>query len=359
MNVSLAFIRIFFMIISIFFMTTFMLSRPEGLWVTNALIGVLIGVVFGLILVGFDRLFRRFNLRSFNIAILGLFIGYLMGQALVLIFDAIVELGTISQLLSPHVLEIIKIAIFLFGTYLGAIMTLRASDELYISIPFVKFAPTAQKKRDLLIDSSVLADARIIDICSTGIVDHHLVIPRFIIKELYSQTETGDEATKTKARRCLDVIKKLDELTTLGIRFNDTDFPEVKDLTSKFIRLARLIDANILTADITRVQMASIEGVQIINLHSLSNALKPLMETGEMIKIKVQRFGKEPRQGVGYLDDGTMVVINGGGNFIGDVIDAQVLSVKHTSSGRMIFCNALEEGVDVEEQERPEEEGEE
>ena len=88
--------------------------------------------------------------------------------------------------------------------------------------------------------------------------------------------------------------------------------------------------------------MASIEGVQIINLHSLSTALKPLMETGEMIQIKVQRYGKEPRQGVGYLDDGTMVVINGGGSFIGDVIDVQVLSVKHTSSGRMIFCNALD-----------------
>ena len=194
--------------------------------------------------------------------------------------------------------------------------------------------------------ASVLSDARIIDVCSTGIVDQHLVIPRFIIKELYAQTETGDDTTKSKARRCLEVIKKMEQLGTLGLRFNDTDFPEVKDTTSKFIRLARLIDANILTADISRVQMASIEGVQIINLHSLSNALKPLMETGEMIKIKVQRYGKEPRQGVGYLDDGTMVVINGGGNFIGDVIDAQVLSVKHTSSGRMIFCNALEEGLE-------------
>ena len=152
--------------------------------------------------------------------------------------------------------------------------------------------------------------------------------------------------TKSKARRCLEVIKKMEQLDHLGLRFNDTDFPEVRDTTSKLIRLARLIDGNILTADISRVQMASIEGVKIINLHSLSNALKPLMETGEMIRIKVQRFGKEARQGVGYLDDGTMVVVNGGGNFIGEVIDAQVLSVKHTSSGRMIFCNAFEAGLE-------------
>ena len=346
MNISLVFIRIFFLIISIFFMTTYMLSRPEGVLITNALIGVAIGFIFTVLLISFDTVFRRFNLRSFNITVVGLFIGYLMGQALVLIFDAILDLSSISLSLTPQILEIIKIALFLFGTYLGSIMTLRASDELYISIPFVKFAPTAQKKRDLLIDSSILSDARIIDVCSTGIVDQHLVLPRFIIKELYAQIETGDETSKAKARRSLEVIKKMEQLETLGLRFNDTDFPEVKDGTSKFIRLARLIDANILTADISRVQMASIEGVKIINLHSLSNALKPLMETGEMIKIKVQRYGKEAKQGVGYLDDGTMVVVNGGGQSIGQVIDVQVLSVKHTSSGRMIFCNALEEGLE-------------
>ena len=132
-------------------------------------------------------------------------------------------------------------------------------------------------------------------------------------------------------------------MTSLEVRFNDTDFPDVKDIQSKLIRLARLVDANILSADISKIQMASIEGIRIINLHTLSNALKPLMQAGEFIKIKIQRFGKEPRQGVGYLDDGTMVVVNGGGKFISETIDAQVLSVKHTSSGRMVFCNACDE----------------
>lgn len=349
MNISLTFVRIFFAIISVFFMTTYMLSRP-GLIGTNALIGILVGLVFGILLVGFDTLFRKFNLRSFNITIIGLFIGYLMGQALFLIFNVILELSSLSLVLHPHAIEIIKIAIFLFGTYLGAIMTLRASDELYISIPFVKFAPTAQKKRDLLIDASVLSDARIIDVCSTGIFNQHLVLPRFILKELYAETETGNDNSRSKARRCLDIAKKMEELPSLGVRFNDTDFPEVKDTTSKLIRLARLTDSNILTSDISRVQMAAIEGVEIISLRSVSYAFKPLMDTGELIKIKVQRYGKEPRQGVGYLDDGTMVVINGGGDFIGEVIDAQVLSVKSTSSGRMIFCNALEEEFEGEQE---------
>lgn len=343
MNIALAFTRIFFGILCIFFMTTYMISSPHGGITGNVFIGLGIGTALIALLIGFDTLFRRFNLRSFNISVIGLFLGYLMGQALVIIFDAILDISSISITLMPQTLEIIKIALFLFGVYLGTIMTLRSSDELYVSIPFIKFAPSAQKKKDLVIDSSVLSDVRIIDLCTTGIFDFHLVIPRFIMKELYAQVETGDETTKTKAKRCLDTVKKLEMMQNLGLKYHDTDFPEVKDITSKLIRLSRLIDCNILTADISRVQMASIEGVRIINIHSLSNALKPLTQTGEFIRIKVQRYGKEPRQGVGYLDDGTMVVINGGGRFIGEIIDAQVLSVKHTSSGRMIFCNALEE----------------
>ncbi|MGC2595407.1 MAG: TRAM domain-containing protein [Rhabdochlamydiaceae bacterium] len=343
MNISLTFMRMLFVLLSIFFMTTYMISSPGGSMATNTLIGVIIGLIFGFLLIGFDIAFKRFNLRAFNIAIIGIFIGYLMGQALVLIFDAVLDISRVSIILQPQTLEIIKIALFLFGTYLGTIMTLRASDELYVSIPFVKFSPTTEKKKDLVIDSSVLADARIIDVATTGLLDHQLVIPRFVIKELYALVEIGDEFAKSKSRRCLEVIKKLEAVPELELRFNDTDFPDVKETQGKLLRLARLLDANLLTADISRVQMASIEGIRVINIHSLSNALKPLMQAGEFIKIKVQRYGKEPRQGVGYLDDGTMVVVNGGGNYIGETIDAKVLSVKHTTSGRMIFCNAIDE----------------
>ena len=347
MNVSLLFARLFFAVITIIFFTIYSFAHPEGSITGNVIVGIVSGLVFSGFLFGMDILFRRFNLRSFNTTILGLFFGFLMGQALVLIMSAIFQISSIDSKLHTTFIEVFKIAIFILGIYLGTIMTMRASDELYVSIPFVKFAQTVQKKKDILIDKSVLSDARIIDLCSTGILDHHLIMPRFLIKELYSDIESGDEPAKAKGKRSLDVIKKLEGVPNLDMRFNDTDFPEIKDLGSKLIRLARLVDANLLTADISRVQMASIEGIKIINMHSLSNALKPLMDTGEFIKIKIQRYGKEPRQGVGYLEDGTMVVVNGGGNFIGEEIDAQVLSVKHTSSGRMIFCNALEEGSDT------------
>jgi uncharacterized protein YacL len=343
MNVALAFTRIFFVILSVFFMTFYMVSGPMGFTGSNFSIGIGMGVLLASVLIGFDLLFKRFNLRSLNIAIVGLFIGYLMGEALVLILRAVLDISSASIHLQPQLLEIIKISLFLFGIYLGTLMTLRAADELYVSIPFVKFTPTAHKKRDLIIDSSVLTDARIIDLSSSGIVDNHLVLPRFVIKDLYAQAEVSDEMTRNKAKRALEVVKKLESMPELDIRYNDTDFPEVKDSMSKMIRLARLLDANIMTADISRVQMAAIEGIRVINIHTLSNSLKPLMQAGEQIKIKIQRYGKEPRQGVGYLDDGTMVVVNGGGGYIGELIETQVLSVKHTSSGRMIFCNALDE----------------
>lgn len=211
-------------------------------------------------------------------------------------------------------------------------------------IPFVEFKQSTLKKKDILVDISVLTDPRIIDLASSGMLDHHLIIPRFSVKELQGQLENPDESIKTRARRCLDVIKKLENIPSLDLRYVDTDFPDIKDQMTKLVRLARFLDTNIITSDINRIQQSSIEGVRIINIHMLSHALKPITQAGEVLNIKIQRYGKEARQGVGYLDDGTMVVVNGGAEFIGETIKAHVLSVKHTSSGRMIFCNAAEEG---------------
>lgn len=343
MNISLAFTRTFFVILSIFFVTPYVMSISSETSASSIFLGVSVGALFGGLLVGFDMFFKRFNLRSFNAALVGIFIGYLMGLALSLVFDAILEISMLSNSLQPQTLEMLKIALFLFGTYLGTIMTIRASDEFYVSIPFVKLTPMTQKKKDLLIDVSCLSDSRIIDLCASGLLDHQLIIPRFFLKDLYTASETGDENQKNKAKRALETIKKLEAMGHLEIRFNETDFSDTNEQMAKLLRLARLIDANILSADISRVQMSSIEGVRVINIHALSNALKPLMQAGEVIKIKIQRYGKEPRQGIGYLEDGTMVVVNGGGSFIGEIIDAQVLSVKHTSSGRMIFCNAVDD----------------
>lgn len=342
MNISISFIRTFFTLLSVLFLTTYATNTfPGGLNLTNLVLGISMGLLFGAVFIGMDLLFKKYNLRAFNLALLGLFFGYLMGQAVTLTLNAILTISSVA--IASQVLGLINTAIYLFCAYIGMIMTVRASDELHLSIPFIKFKASSQKKKDLLIDSSILLDSRIIDLATSGLLDDHLVMSRFALKDLQYQSDNGDEASKAKARRSLEVFKKLESLPTLDMRFSETDFPDTKDLTAKLIQLARMLDCNIITADMTRIQQSAIEGLRIINIHSLSNALKPLTHAGEFLNMKIQRYGKEPRQGVGYLEDGTMVVVNGGAEFIGETIRAQVLSVKHTSSGRMIFCNAADE----------------
>jgi len=342
MNVSLSFIRLFFLMMCILFLTTYTTTMTSnGFNFTNTVIGVALGCAFGFGLMGTETLFKKFNLRAFNIATLGLFIGYLMGQAILLIFNAVLDVSVMP--ITSETATLIRIGIFLFAAYMGMVMTARASEEIYVSIPFFKFKPTNQKKKDILVDISALGDCRLIDLASSGLLDNHLVIPRFILKELNQMIDCPDESQRNRARRCLEVVKKLESVPTLDLRYSDSDFPEIKDVLTKLIRLARVSDFIIITSDMSRVQQASVEGVRILNLHLLSNALKPITQSGEYISIKIQRIGKEPRQGVGYLEDGTMVVVNGGAEFLGDSVKAQVLSVKHTSSGRMIFCNASSE----------------
>ena len=337
---NLSFIQLLFSAICILFSVTFTTHYFEGgfNWI-NAAVGFIGGFILSGILVGLDSVIKRFNLRSFNTALLGLFFGYLMGQTILFSLSAIAGWETTQLRLCPFAFWF-----FFFSSYMGISLTLHAAEELRVSIPFIEFKQMSHKKKDILVDLSILADPRIIDLASTGLLDHHLIMPRFAVKELYTQAETGDDMVKAKARRSLELIKKLESMSSLELRYVDTDFPEIKDPMAKLIHLARFMDTHIITSDINRIQQASIEGVRIINIHMLSNALKPITQAGESINIKIQRYGKEARQGVGYLEDGTMVVVNGGAEFIGETIKAYVLSVKHTSSGRMIFCNAAEEG---------------
>ncbi|MFQ5729511.1 MAG: PIN/TRAM domain-containing protein [Waddliaceae bacterium] len=342
MNISNVFFRTILALLSILFFTLFAITTPPygftGLGVT---IGIASGLVFSLILLGSEYLFRQVSLKSLNTTTLGLFFGFLLGQATLLIFSGVLNAASLT--LWPETMSLINAGILLFCVYFGVTFTVRAAEEVYVSLPFIKLKPTIQKSKDLILDNSILGDSRIIDLASSGLLDNRTILPRFILKEIYDQAESHNESVKAKARRALEVVKKLESIANLDLRIVETDFPEIKETSGKLVRLARIMNANIFTADMSLIEQSSVEGVCIINIHSLSKALKPLTHSGEFINIKVQRYGKEARQGVGYLDDGTMVVINGGAEYIGEVIKAQVLSVKHTSSGRMIFCNSMDE----------------
>ena len=338
MNFSLIFIRMFFVIISIFLMTTYTTSALETLSFNNIFNGIVYGSVVSCILIALDILLSKFRLRSFNIIVIGTFLGYLLGIGVTSVFDSVFSF--ISPVFFSEVAAIVHTFIMLVCVYLGIIITCRSSEELSISIPFVKMQTTNKKYRDFIVTSSLLCDSRIIDLAASGFFDNRFIVPRFVIQELHNQIKSTDEQTKKKNHHGIDNLRKLETMPNLNLIFDDTYFPEAKTYNQKLIKLAKALSANIVSSDITDLHIDLSGDSKLINIQSLANAFKPLLTANEMISIKIQRYGKEPRQGVGYLDDGTMVVINGGGEHIGQVIKAQVLSVKHTSSGRIIFCNA-------------------
>ncbi|MEI8366003.1 MAG: TRAM domain-containing protein [Parachlamydiaceae bacterium] len=298
------------------------------------------GLAFGATVLGLDFFLQKIDLRSFNAATFGIILGYLLGGALVSSILAVLDAG--SVVLSPFVSAAVSSGVFLTTCYLGMVLTMRASDELHACFPFIKFLPASQKRKDFIPDLSALSDPRLIDLAVTGIIDQRLVIPHFIVKNLNELLESDDEGCRSRGRRSLDAITKLEAIPELELRYAETNYADAKDFASKISRAARQLEAHILTAETARSGILGNDGIRYINIHTLSSALKPLSQSGEILNIKIQRYGKEPRQGIGYLEDGTMVVVNGGAEFIGETVRVQVLSVKHTSSGRMIFCNTLE-----------------
>lgn len=342
MNISYSFIRLLMVSLCMLFMSAYMLASAEDFHLANLIIGLILGGGFGALLVGLESIFLRFNMRTFNVALFGLFCGYLMGEAISFTFSAAMDAVVLPM--SGATYALLRVAIYLASCYFGMILAARCSEELYVSVPFVRFKASKQKKKDVLIDYSALTDSRILELAGSGLLDHQLYVPRFVVKEATLQSESTDEVTRSRGRRGLDLLKKMENLPYLELNYIETDFTDIPDLSAKICRLARVHDANLLTADLSRLQQTQLEGIRVININLLANALKPLTQSGEFIYIKIQRYGKEPRQGVGYLEDGTMVVVNGGAEFIGETIKSQVLSVKHTTSGRMIFCNSCEEG---------------
>lgn len=323
-----------------------------GLTFVPVLLGGLAGAILTGLLTLFEKVYCQINTRTIAVASLGLVLGYLLSKTFFTFFD--------SSLLFTSEPQITKLFIYLVCAYIGLVtidlfvgqLELQFGNNATAGKPSLthkkdEFFHTSSKEKLILADASALADPRIIDLAASGILDERLLIARAIINELYSQADNEEDPMKIKARRALNAIKKLEVMPTLVLQYTDLTPPLSQDSHSYAITIARELKASILTADISRLQQTVYENVRIININELSNSLKPLMQAGEIISIKIQRFGKEPRQGVGYLEDGTMVVVNGGASYIGKTIQSHVLSVKHSSTGaRMIFCNAVEEMLD-------------
>lgn len=360
MSQKFLFIRIFFAVAAMIAFATYFGTIWEFTPYPLAL-GVIAGVVLTIFLSLLEKISCTTTLRRTTVVVcFGLGLGYLLAQSLLSI---LASTGIFTDL------KMTPLLVNLVCAYIGLVAVERATAQIELWLngaPVSRSSTTAslvasKKKNDLpsaaaplerriLPDTSALADPRIIDLAASGILDERLTISKAILTELYNQADNEEDPQKTRARRALDAIKKLEAIPSLQIHYSDFQ-PNISSYDGAChaftIAVAKELHASILTADISRLQQTTVDNVRIINLNDLSNALKPLMQAGEVIAIKVQRYGKEPRQGVGYLEDGTMVVVNGGASYIGETIQAHVLSVKHSSTGaRMIFCNAIEEDVD-------------
>ncbi|MFC1658213.1 PIN/TRAM domain-containing protein [Candidatus Omnitrophota bacterium] len=221
--------------------------------------------------------------------------------------------------------------------YLGMVIGLRGKDDFNLIIPYVRLRRQDQGEEAIIVDTSVIIDGRISDISKSGFLDTKLVIPRFVLRELQGIADSTDPMKRQRGRRGLEILNNLRKDTSLNVIINDEDFPDIKDVDAKIVQLAKLLEAKVLTVDFNLNRVASIQGVRVLNINELANAIKPVVFPGEELKLRLIREGKEHNQAVGYLDDGTMVVVEDARRLIGREVRVEVSSVLQTQAGRMIF----------------------
>ena len=310
------------------------LHRGGDLW---GILGAVIGLLFGLLLVLLEQKLRRIPGRSVLQALLGLMLGLLVGRlvsaALAALFVAL-----------PADLALLIHTLCLFGgAYLGILISLEKGNEFSVAglIRLLKEQPRAESYK--LLDTSVIIDGRIADITESGFLEGTLVIPQFILRELQHIADSSDPLKRNRGRRGLDILQKIQKKVDIRVEISDMEFPEIREVDNKLVAMAKAIHAKIVTNDFNLNKVAELHGVGVLNINELTNALRPVVLPGEDMRVYVLKEGKEYNQGIAYLDDGTMVVVDNGRRHIGQTIDVCVTSVLQTTAGRMIFSRLKEE----------------
>jgi uncharacterized protein YacL len=320
---NLLLVRILFIVASV------LVGYQTGDLAGKTFLGLTIGFFSSIFIVFLELGMRRVSTKGLSSAVFGLILGLLMAK---LVGDAF----SLAQL-PANTLAMIKVILTLIFCYLGMVIGVQGKDEFNIIIPYVRLRRQDQRQDATILDTSVIIDGRIADICKTGFLDTRLILPRFILKELQNIADSTDPTRRQRGRRGLEILNNLQKDSGIATILNEEDFPDTKDVDTKVVRLAKVLDAKILTVDFNLNRVASIQGVRVLNINELSNALKPVVLPGEALKIRLIREGKEPNQAVGYLDDGTMIVVEDARKYIGQEVKVKVSSVLQTQAGRMIF----------------------
>jgi uncharacterized protein YacL len=237
----------------------------------------------------------------------------------------------------------IQIFFLIIMPYIGFLVGAQKSEWLDPAHLFRFFKEKSIGRSYKILDTSVIIDGRITDLCDTGFIEGTLVIPQFVLKELQFVADSADSMKRQRGRRGLDVLNHLQKSSQISVVIWEMDFPEIRDVDSKLIELARQLDAKLVTNDVNLNKVAKLRGLSVLNVNELANALRPVVLPGESMRIFILKEGKEKDQGVGYLDDGTMVVVDNSRRMIGQNIDITVTSVLQTTVGKMIFGRYNEE----------------
>jgi len=292
-----------------------------------------VGLCIGLLVVLVDIMLKGFSLRglsalTFGIAV-GSLIAYMVGTS------PLLEQG------DPTRIYLARLGLFLVCTYLAAVIALRGKDEFNLVIPYVRFVPHDVDVPLVVVDTSVLIDGRIARVCEAGFLNAALVIPRFVLNELQSVADSSDPQKQARGRRGLEVLNELRRLKHLDIRIPESEVTKRTDVDAKLVFLAQSMRAKLLTTDYNLAKMAEFHGVPWLNLNLLAKSLRPELMIGEMIEVDLVRPGKDEGQAVGYLDDGSMVVVNDGRALIGQRVNGEIISVLPSAGGKIVFTRLV------------------
>lgn len=310
----------------------YMATPNSSYLIIESIIGLIIGLFVALLVIKVEKDLRKLSLRIISGGVIGMVIGLLI--ALILGFG----LNMVSKIRENQ--QIVPwIYLLLTGvlSYLGLVLGSKKVEEFNFRSDGLK---TDLEHR--ILDTSVIIDGRIADICDSGFMEGELIVPRFVLNELQFVADSSDSIKRSRGRRGLDVLNRMQKSSTINIEIIEQDFPKIKGVDGKLVALAKKLNAKLLTNDFNLNKVAELQGVRVLNINELANAMKPVVLPGEQMSVKIIREGKEHGQGVAYLDDGTMIIVENGQKLLNMNVEVVVTSVLQTTAGRMIFSELKE-----------------
>ncbi|MDD5584301.1 MAG: PIN domain-containing protein [Candidatus Omnitrophica bacterium] len=300
---------------------------------SNALFAMIFGAVTGAAVVFFEIFARKVSLKGLSSAVFGIILGLLLAK----IFSASLK----SFLLPQELVSSITSFVTIIFVYLGLTLGIKGRSEFNLVIPYVKFKRQDLKEETIVIDTSIIIDGRIIDIVKTGFLEARFVIPIFVLNELRALADSTDHMKRQKGKRGIEILHSLKKESNVEVTIHEEDIEGVNSVDEKIVKLAQNLDAKILTTDYNLNRIAQLQGIKVLNINDLVNALKPTFISGERFPLKLVKEGKEHNQAVGYLEDGTMVVVENAKWLIGKTVDIEVTSVLQSPSGRIVFTKLI------------------